>query len=578
MPKRARTRTAFGKDVNSVTKAVDVLRAFIDGQESWGVRELANALGQPGSSTHRVLQILRREGFVEWDAESRKYETGMEFFRWWAILGGRLKVAEVARPLMSELAVEIGETCLLGLYKAGDHRHAYVAEALAHQGSSFNALIGNYAPLWSSAGGLSILALLPEPARRAVFKARAATGPRNPPRSLEGHLAAVRAAGYGVMLSSDDDAPVTVGAAVTDAHGNPVGSLTIAAPRGRYAEPALREIGARVSSYAGRLSRMIGAQMLGGAGGIGSWTLGIDVIARVIQREIPGIGSTIWNASGDQALQDLQNGRGGYCFAVAGSLWSAYRGEAPFTHPHGQLRAMCSLFPIFLHIVTRRNSGIGSFRDLKGKRVSAGEADFTTARVVAELMRRAGILERGRAAARTLVYLNYAEATREFAAGKLDVIISLTALGDPAYRKLARSFDLRLIPLDPASAGAFVARHSAYETGVIPAATYAGADEPTETLAVPTVLVTTAERSDDEVYAATRAIYRERDRIAAALGAPETLKPPYLFRGIDVPLHPGAERFWREQGLIGPPALVAPAAAARRTAPAVEPRRSSSRR
>jgi hypothetical protein len=323
---------------------------------------------------------------------------------------------------------------------------------------------------------------------------------------------------------------------------------------------------------------MIGAQMLGGAG-IGTWTLGIDMIARLIQREIPGIGSTIWNAGGDRALQDLQNGRGAYCFAVAGSLRSAYRGEAPFAHPHGQLRAMFSLFPVFLHIVTRKDSGIGSFRDLRGKRVSAGEADFTTARVVVELMRRAGLIERGRAAAeRALVHLDYAEAIREFAAGKLDVIISLTGLGDPSYRKLARTVDLRLIPLERTLMEAFIAHHPAYEAGLVPAASYPGLAQPAETLQAATVLVTTAERGDDEVYTATRAVYGARDKLATTLQAHDVLNPEFLFRGIRVPLHPGAERFWREQGLLGPPAPGAPIVIPQSAPRGAEKRRASSRR
>src|ERR1700741_3042340 len=77
---KTESRTVRDGDGASVAKAVAVLRAFIDRQQAWGVRQLANALGQPGSSIHRLLQILRKDGLVEWDPDNQKYRSGMELF------------------------------------------------------------------------------------------------------------------------------------------------------------------------------------------------------------------------------------------------------------------------------------------------------------------------------------------------------------------------------------------------------------------------------------------------------------------------------------------------------------------
>ena len=567
---KQRRRSAGAREVsNSVTKAIDVLRAFIDGQEAWGVRELAHALDQPGSSIHRVLQILRHEGLVEWDAGNQKYRTGMEFFRWWAILGRRLKIAEVARPLMTELAAQLGEACWLGLYDSGEERHAHVAEALAPQRPGYNAPIGQYETLWRSAGGLAILAFLPEGKRKHAL---AAAEPARPPAIAPAMLKAARAAGYAILRSSEDEAPVTIGAPVTDARAVPVGSLTVAVPPGRYPELGLARNGAKLVDSAQRLSRLIGSQMLG-SGGVGTWQSGVDSITRLIQREVPGIGSTVWSTGGDGALRDLQKGRGAYCFAIAESLRAAYRGHAPYEVPLDRLRAICSLFPVFLHVVARRDAPARPFRDLAGLRLSAGEADFTTARVVLDLLRRSRPAGRGGGRAKHLLdYLSYAEANRELAAGKLDVVMSLTGLGDPPYRKLDRQLGIRLLPLEDTLIDAFIAAHPTYEKGLIPPSTYPGWEQPTPTLMAPTVMVTTEDRSEDEIYAVTAAIYRQRGELAGTLQTLEALNPDFLFRGIEVPLHRGAARFWREQGLL-------PAASAHAIAPDAEaPRRRPPRR
>ena len=77
------------KSSNTVSKAFAVLRCFIDGQEEWGVRELAAVIRQPTSSVHRLLKILRREGYLEFDPAVQRYRVGLELVR----------VASVIRPV-----------------------------------------------------------------------------------------------------------------------------------------------------------------------------------------------------------------------------------------------------------------------------------------------------------------------------------------------------------------------------------------------------------------------------------------------------------------------------------------------
>jgi TRAP transporter TAXI family solute receptor len=538
---RKKTKPLKSGDGASVTKAIAVLRAFVDGQSAWGVRELANALGQPGSSVHRLLQILRKDRLIEWDPDNQKYSVGMELFRWSSILSRRFKLAEVARPIMADLSAALGESCWLGLYDAHERAHAYVAEVLADRPFNYAAPLGQYEELANSAAGLAIMAFTEEQTR----------GKATRPSLVSAELRRIRIDGYARRLGADEDAPVTIAAPIFGARNVPIASLTVVIPQHRCPEAKSRELGSAVASAAARLSRLIGSQVVGAAA-TGTWHQGVNAVANLIRREVPDIGSTIASRGGDGALRDLQAGNGGYCFAVAESLGAAYRGKPPFDKRHGRLRAMCSLFPLYLHIAVKRESPIQSFIDLKRSRISAGDRDFSTARVAIELLQLAGLAANPKAAERRLVFLDYAEAHREFIETKLEVVMSLTGLDDSSYRNLARRSDIRLLSLDRALLKRFIDSHPTYDIATIPALTYPGCQTPTQTIMVPTVMVTTADRSDEEVYEVTRAIFENRKEMASTLPGFNGFEPDSIFRGINIPLHPAAERFWRKQRLIEP--------------------------
>ncbi len=538
---RKKAKPIKGGDGASVAKAIAVLRAFVDGQSTWGVRELANALGQPGSSVHRLLQILRKDRLVEWDPENQKYSSGIELFRWSSILNRRFKLAEVARPIMADLSAALGESCWLGLYDANQQAHAYVAEILADRSFNYAAPLGQYESLASSAAGLAIRAFTDEQNR----------GKRARPGFVNADMRRIRLDGYALRQTTDEDAPVTIAAPIFSVRNVAIGSLTLAVPQHRCPEGRVRELGTAIASAAARLSRLIGSQVVGAAG-TGTWHQGVNAIANLIHRAVPDIGSTIASRGGDGALRDLQAGNGGYCFAVAESLGAAYRGKPPFDKPHARLRAMFSLFPLYLHIAVKRESPIQSFIDLKRSRISAGDRDFSTARVAIELLQLAGLAANPKAAQRCMVFLDYAEAHREFIETKIEAVMSLTGLDDPSYRNLARRSDIRLLSLDRALLKRFIDSHPTYEVATIPASTYPGCQTPTQTIMVPTVMVTTADRSDEEVYEVTRAIFENRKELASTLSSFNGFEPGSILRGINIPLHPAAERFWRKQRLIEP--------------------------
>jgi TRAP transporter TAXI family solute receptor len=550
MAKAQNPKPKKSTDGAAVSKAIALIQAFVDGQDAWGVRELANALGQPSSSAHRLLQLFARHNMVEWVPETQKYKSGIELFRWSAILSKRFKLADVAKPVMASLAAEIEESCWLGIYEPTRHLHAYLSEVVTERALSYSAKLAQYEPLSNSAGGLAILASLNSPERlHSELPGRGNKGlaPQHV-QNLQKELHHARSCGFATVVLNGDEGPVLIAAPIFSAAGAPVGSLTVAVPPYRAVGERRPTIGRAVVAAAERLSRLIGSQVIGAAT-TGSWNKGLNAIANVMQREV-GIGKTITSVGGEGALRSLQAGEGAYCFAVAASLDAAYRGLPPFSKPHTNLRAICSLLPLHLHIVARRDCPASEFNELRDLRISAGERDYSTVELVVDLLIRSGLAKTRTTATRQLIFLDPAEAHRELKQGKLDVVISLTGVGDPSFLTLAESFNIKLLKLDDDLVSGLISQNPTYQRVTIPARTYVGQNSPVDTIKVPTILVTTAERGYDEVYSVTRTISNNWSELSSAIPQAGPIAADVIFQGVTIPLHPAARGFWTEQGLI----------------------------
>lgn len=536
-------RKGGGKS-SSIGKAIELLRMFVDRQEEWGVRELAMALGQPVSSVHRLLKILERDRLLEFDATNQKYRAGVEALRWSVVLSGKLPLSEFARPIMADLVRRTGEVCWLSLYDSAGQRMLYIGEQEEAAAHHFDSPVGRWEMLWSSAAGLSVLASLPKADADAVIRTAVTAGVER--EVLERTIRNVRINGYVVRHGADLQSPVMISAPIIDVGNVPLGSLSLAVPLQHHLQYNEEAIGGTVSHCAAQISRAFGSQILGG-GYAGGGHQAMGIIAGLLRDRFPG--ARAWAGGVNRTLTDLQEGRGGYGFAVGTSLRAAFEGRKPFTEPHDKLRIVCGLGTLYLHIVARADLHVRSLQDLKGRRVSAGDRGFATEQVFRELLRRYWrTTEAFEKDGGQFVRLSYAEANRAFAEGNLDAIVSLTSIGNAPYLELVRSVGVELVSLDDLHLQRFLDANPQYEKGVIPGATYGSWPHDTTTIRTSSLLVTTTDRAEDEVYSVARSLYERQSEFAASRGgglAP-TLAPPTL----PVPLHPGARRFLHEKGLL----------------------------
>ncbi len=265
---------------------------------------------------------------------------------------------------------------------------------------------------------------------------------------------------------------------------------------------------------------------------------------------VPGlIASAVSSRGSVDNINAIVSGLRDSGFAQSDVAYWAYTGTGTMEGkaPATDLRAIAALFPEHIHLVALKDSGINSVADLKGKRVSLDEPGSGTY-VDANLILEANGLSSGDLRAEALKGGAASEALRN---GKIDAFFVVAGYPTGSIVELASAVPIKLVPIDGAGAQALTSKYGFFAASDIPAGTYAGVDG-VNTVAVGAQWLTSAKISDDLIYEITKALWNDKTRklldVGHAKGKSITLQS--ALDGIGIPLHPGAERFYREVGLI----------------------------
>jgi uncharacterized protein len=228
----------------------------------------------------------------------------------------------------------------------------------------------------------------------------------------------------------------------------------------------------------------------------------------------------------------------------------AVHGQGPFIDIAAArgLRAVASLYPEKLQIVTRRDAGIRSVVDFRGKRISIDEIGSGTLPIMRIVLDAHGLTE----ADFSPVYLKPI-----FTTGKMITreIHGFSLMGGTPMEAVSHlsDIDLRMVPIAPPTAVQIAAQHPFLVAGVIPANAYRGIPE-TPTLQVHALLIVHETLDRELAYQLTRALWSTRTLDLLTEGHPvgHTIRLESALKGLSLPLHPGAEQFYREQGMTLP--------------------------
>ena len=226
----------------------------------------------------------------------------------------------------------------------------------------------------------------------------------------------------------------------------------------------------------------------------------------------------------------------------------AYYGTGPFAteEPLSDLRAVANLYPAVVHIVARQGTGIAAVSDLAGKRVSLGPKASGTPVNAQDILAAYGLLVDNVEAS----YLESGLAADLLLADEIDAFFAIGGLPIEAVEDLARRTPVMLVPVDAVprdeitSFSPFLA-DAEIQSGTYDRVAFAPA------VAVGTQFIVSAAADEELVYEITKALWHERARALLDSGHPQArqIAPEHALERLAIPLHPGAQRYYREQGI-----------------------------
>jgi len=238
----------------------------------------------------------------------------------------------------------------------------------------------------------------------------------------------------------------------------------------------------------------------------------------------------------------------------ASDLYNGYRGVEPFKKKLTSIGAVGFVFASVGHFLVRADSDFKTLEDIKGKRVSLGGPGSGSAINITLLLQQMGLWD-----SFTPVYLGRKspDALRN---GDIAAYNWHPGLGNAMIRDTATMIKVRFIDLDaPAKKSGFYKKYPYFGTMKIPAGLYSKVDTDTATFGTGSILIANGKVSSDLVYNFLKTVTSEASRkeLSGAIGKSvfTALTKENALDFITVPLHPGAERFWKEQGVTVPAAL-----------------------
>ncbi len=262
-----------------------------------------------------------------------------------------------------------------------------------------------------------------------------------------------------------------------------------------------------------------------------------------------GIKCTAPSTGGSVAnLNAIRAGEQDMGVAQSDQQYKALNGQGDFeaAGPFKELRAVFSVHPESFTVVARKDSGIKTFDDLKGKRVNIGNPGSGQRATIEALMKEKGW---DTSVFKLASELKAAEQAQALCDNKIDAMVYVVGHPNGSIQEAASSCESIVVPVDGPAVDKLVAQFPYYATSIIPAGMYQGTDKDTPTFGVMATFVSSTKTPDDTIYQVVKAVFDNFDRFKKLHPAFENLDPKRMIKaGLSAPLHDGAVKYYKEKG------------------------------
>ncbi len=285
--------------------------------------------------------------------------------------------------------------------------------------------------------------------------------------------------------------------------------------------------------------------MTGPQGGV--WVPLGGQIKDMLEKAVPGTNVQSSPGAGIANIRGIQEGKADLGFGNTITTADAVlgTGEAPLDKKHDKVCNVATLYPQFFQVVVPVDSGVNEIKDIKGKGFATQVKGNTGELVARHVLKVSGLAYADVKASYTNSYTDSVEQVKD---GRMVMFTLGTGIPASSIMDLASSRDVKLLDL-----GGLLPEmqkiNPAYKVVTIPKGTYPKQDKDVQTLGWYTHVVAACSLSADTVYSLTAALMANKQNMSALYKDMANLTPQVMSLDIGVPFHPGAAKWFKEQGI-----------------------------
>jgi len=290
-------------------------------------------------------------------------------------------------------------------------------------------------------------------------------------------------------------------------------------------------------------------RMVSGPSG-GSWyPLGAKIM-QVMQKDIKGVAASNGPGGGVGNIKEVSLGNAEIGWSYGHTAYNGYVGRGKFDKPYKNVRFFATLYPGVVQIAVPKNSSIKSIADFSGKNISPGKAGWTGTAFAETVLNAYGLsFDKIKQAGGTVHHVDYTDSVALMKDGHIDVFLAVTSVPQASFIDLNFKPGIRFIGIDPEKMKGIISSNPGVIATKIPQGTYEGMTSDVPTLATATVMVVNKDLPDDLVYNMCKVFWKEHDTFVQVKKIWKEVKKEDALSAAAIPVHPGAERCYKEMGV-----------------------------
>jgi TRAP transporter TAXI family solute receptor len=246
-------------------------------------------------------------------------------------------------------------------------------------------------------------------------------------------------------------------------------------------------------------------------------------------------------------VKAVQSGKAEMGFANSVSTVDAIKGKPPFDSPADNVCNIATLYPQYFQVVVLGDAGLSSPADFKGNSLAAQKKGNTGEAITEHMLKAYGLTYDDMS---RVNYGSYTDSVNLMKDGNAQIFTLGTTVPAGAIMDLAAARDVTLVDIDDDGLKRMQEINPGYKRIMIPAGSYPGQDKDVATIGYFTHVVAQCSLPEDTVYNVLKAMVANVDDMAAIAKAMQNASLEGMASDIGVPLHPGAIKFYKEQGVM----------------------------